>query len=946
MTSVVALLERAGDLARLDQAVELSRSGRGRAVAIVGPPGIGKTGLLAEAARRARARGLVVLAASGGELETELPFGVVRQLFDPALRFLAPGEREAVMSGSAALVARVLGAERGGSGSLADADAALHGLYSFVSNICTSRPLVLAIDDAHWMDAASLRFALFLLRRLSDLRVAMFVALRSGEPHADTSLVARLIAHSELGQIQPAPLSERAVAQIVGSELEGAPDERFVGACRNATGGVPFLVHALVAELRATGVEPTAASAAGIGEVGLETVARAMMLRLGRFGPAAVSLARAVAVLGADADLPRVAKLAGIGEEEALSALDGLVADHVLQAGRPVRFLHPLLRAAVYDALGPGERSRLHAGAVELLAAEGYADDVVARHVLATEPSGRLEVIVLLRAAARAAGARGAPDGAVVYLRRALEERPPRALRAELLLELGLSEKLVRDPACAEHLDQARGLLTDPAARARVAWELADVLTWAGMWEQALAVIEAGIAEAARTAPELAVRLEALRVNNSLFDSMTAGEVDRRVPMLRRAIAQGTASRDVLLVLACVDVMRGDRIPAAVGLVERALDDGRAVADEGSGSQTLTRALVALSFADELERVEQLLDVMSEDARRHGSVFGSLVVSGFRACVAGRRGELRTCGEQVRRAVELAQEHELTLPLVFSLWYGTEAMVERAELADIADLALSLQLPVVHERTLTGGWLDELRGRLLLARGARRRAVSELTACGQVVGAVRMHPGVSSWRSTLALAIAADDPIEARRLAQSELSDARRVALPRSIGIALRTLGLLEGDQTGIERLRESEQVLRDSFARLEHARTLVELGAALRRGNERAAARAPLRAGLDLAHRCGATKLCEHALTELAATGARPRRTMITGRDSLTPTEHRIATMAAQGMSNREIANALFVTLNTVQGHLRHVYRKLSITARTQLAAALTEAGERSARV
>jgi DNA-binding CsgD family transcriptional regulator len=177
------------------------------------------------------------------------------------------------------------------------------------------------------------------------------------------------------------------------------------------------------------------------------------------------------------------------------------------------------------------------------------------------------------------------------------------------------------------------------------------------------------------------------------------------------------------------------------------------------------------------------------------------------------------------------------------------------------------------------------------------------------------------------------------RLADSDLDAARRAGSPRPAGIALRTRGMLRGGQRGLDDLREAVAILRETGARLEHARALVELGAALRRANQRSAAREPLRAGLDLAYRCGAGRLAQRAATELRATGARPRRAVLTGLEALTPSERRVAELAAGGMSNPEIAQALFVTLNTVEGHLRHVYQKLAISSRGQLPAALRSA-------
>jgi len=163
--------------------------------------------------------------------------------------------------------------------------------------------------------------------------------------------------------------------------------------------------------------------------------------------------------------------------------------------------------------------------------------------------------------------------------------------------------------------------------------------------------------------------------------------------------------------------------------------------------------------------------------------------------------------------------------------------------------------------------------------------------------------------------------------------------VPRAAGIALRARGLLEGGEGGLRDLREAAELLAKSGARLEHARALVELGAALRRANQRTAGREPLRTGLDLAQRCGATRLAQRARAELIAAGARPRREAVTGLEALTASERRVAELAAAGMSNPEIAQALFITLNTVEGHLRRTYHKLSIGSRGQLPAALRSA-------
>jgi DNA-binding CsgD family transcriptional regulator len=201
------------------------------------------------------------------------------------------------------------------------------------------------------------------------------------------------------------------------------------------------------------------------------------------------------------------------------------------------------------------------------------------------------------------------------------------------------------------------------------------------------------------------------------------------------------------------------------------------------------------------------------------------------------------------------------------------------------------------------------------------------------------NPAFIAWRSPAALALLQlGEREEASRLTSEELELARTWGTPRALGAALRAAGLVQGGEQGLALLREAVEVVTGSPAKLEHAKARTELGAALRRANRRSDAREQLRHALELATICGATSLAARAGSELLATGARPRRIALSGVASLTPSERRVAEMAAQGPTNREIAQALFVTQRTVEVHLTSIYRKLAISSRAQLAAALAE--------
>jgi DNA-binding CsgD family transcriptional regulator len=231
------------------------------------------------------------------------------------------------------------------------------------------------------------------------------------------------------------------------------------------------------------------------------------------------------------------------------------------------------------------------------------------------------------------------------------------------------------------------------------------------------------------------------------------------------------------------------------------------------------------------------------------------------------------------------------------------------------------------------------RGRLRCAQGRFAEAVEDFMACGKRLTARgTRHPGMVPWQSNAALALQRlDQPRDAQRLVDQELEQARWLGVARALGIALRAAGLVRGGPAGLAMLHEAASVLARSSARLEQARALTDLGAALRRANRRTEAREPLRRGLDLAIQCHAAPLADWGRQELVAAGARPRRA-VSGVDALTPSELRVARMAAEGRGNRAIAQALFVTVKTVEVHLGSAYRKLGVPSRAALAGALAD--------
>jgi DNA-binding NarL/FixJ family response regulator len=929
------LLERGGELARIHEAIAALVRGHGGVLVIEGAAGIGKSALVEVLCEHAAEQRLPTLTARGSELEREFGFGVVRQLLETRVVRAGESERAELLAGAARLAAPVLGL---GDGSVGDSFAALHGLYWLLANLAVSGPVVLAVDDLHWADEPSLRWLVYLCHRLEGLPVLVAASTRPPRP-GQSSLLAELLAADGVEVLCPGSLSEPGIAQLICEGLGAQPDPAFVSACARATGGNPFLLRELIFDLAAAGVAPVVAQAAGLAERVPTQVERAVLARLGRLDQAAVRLAQAVAVLGERSGLRVAAALANLDINTTATAADALVTAELLAEGRPLRFMHPLVRSAVYDQMPSGARSKAHARAARLLVGEGAAPEQVAAQLLACEPVGDPNAVQALRAAAVAALAKGAPETAVTYLCRALAEPPSDSVRAAVLGALGCAERIARDPVAAAHLEQAWQVTSDPITRARLAGQLADVLFFAGELDRYLAVLQTALNDLGAHDPELAVRLHADKAVMVLTQAAPAEASQGSLEQLRELAARGgPASRWAQLVLAGVLAIRGESCHEVAGLVERGWDDGRFVAEETCEVKPAILAVLALTYTDELERAYALTEVMLADAQARGSVMGFLTVTSRRGLIALRRGALAEAEADIRVALEAFTKHNLILVAPLSAAAVGLTLLERGQLDQATAVVEGVTLTPAITEVSIGPVLLEARGRVRLARGQRAQAIADLRYCGQLADRIGMHnPNYLAWRSALALALAPEHPGEARELAQAELELARRVGSSRAIGITLRLCGLLTGGKDGIELLEQSVTVLEPTPMRLELAYSLTELGAALRRAGARIAAREPLRQALDLAVRCGATPLAQRARDEALAAGARPRRPWTTGVQALTPSELRVAQLAAQPLSNRDIAQALFITTKTVSDHLSSTYRKLNIHTRDQLTTAMT---------
>jgi DNA-binding CsgD family transcriptional regulator len=942
------LLERNEQLAQIDSALAEARAGRGTFVVLEGPAGIGKTALLAAARSAAADAGMRVLRSRGAELERDFAFGVVRQLFEPPLAEASEVERGDLLEGAAGVAAGLLGlpgAPRTDGSAASGIDpsfAVLHGLYWLCANLAADRPLCLVVDDAQLADAASLRYLAFLLTRLEDLDAALVVATRPREAGTDADLLATVTADPSAERIHLPPLTPEAVAQLVESRLGEVPDAFFVEACLQATRGVPFLLNELIEALREGRIAPTKEASQHVERIGAQTVGRSIHLRLRRLPDHAGRVARAVAVLE-QSDLLHAARLADLEEAKAAEAAELLTAAGIFEAGRPLTFSHPIVRSGIYLELTGAERGQSHRRAAQLLAEQPGAKERVAEHLLISEPAADAWVVERLLEAARAAERNCAPESAALFLRRALAEPPPPDDQSRLLLELGMAEASAGIAGWPEHLRRALEAAPDAVAAGGVAMVLGLALSRAQRFAESVEVLERASSSLGSSHSELALRLEAAAVIPGLNDPMTAPAAALRAKKLRERTAEHPAPPpELLAVSAWTSILTNEPAEVGADLATRAL-----VSETGAPSNseerpwfaepTFARATLALFCAERYAQMRPLLDASIGQAQATGDGGRLAVCLAIRGWLTLRQGDLLAAEADTQMALAAA---ELPAPPLYRLMNGgvlLNALVEQGDF-EAAERALAQLDSEVDSGMLTAAPLGLARGRLRVGQGRIAEGLEHFLAVGEsLTRAMVTCPSYVPWRSDAALAhLALGDRDSAERLAEEELLLARAFGASRALGVALRAAGVVTGGDRGASLLREAIDAFERGDARLERARALADLGAMLRRRNRRTEARELLRVALDAAHRAGAGPLAAYAETELRATGARPRRVVLTGPDSLTASERRIAELAGQGLSNREIAQTLFVTTRTVEGHLTSIFRKLQVDSRASLPAVL----------
>lgn len=593
-----------------------------------------------------------------------------------------------------------------------------------------------------------------------------------------------------------------------------------------------------------------------------------------------------------------------------------------------------LLRLAQLDIvqreMPAPRRDTLHRAAAALLAAQDAPPAALAPHLLATEPAGRLEVPSILRAAAADALSTGASENAVACLRRALSEPPPESELTAVLVELGRAEGMLGDPAGIDRLRVALSRSRDPRERGLIAVALGGLLAVAGELDEMISVSNSVAAELPESERELKLQLLA-HARTAAAQTLTPLSADP--PGIKMAELKGETRGERILLAAVANTGTRTTVAQMPDLCEmagRALGGTLLLKDIGAESPQFWTATTTMMFGDDYGQAERQIAAATADSQRRGSPRGYTLCLAFGSSLLYRLGRLAECAEDARRAAGLLASEPLVRS--YALSFLLDALIDQGQLEEarsaIADEALDELPPTAASSLLRIG-----RARLWRVDGDHRSALRELTFLDAPLD--DFSPVFVPWRAEIALALhGAGDGERAREIAADEVRRAERVRSRWAQARALHALGVVSGS---LEPLEQAERVTREVPIRLERARVLIELGAALRRRSRSREAQPALREGLDLADRCGAEPLAIRARQELVAAGARPRRPRITGRDALTPSELRVCRMAVEGASNREIAQALFVSLRTVETHLTKSYGKLGIAGREALTDALT---------
>jgi DNA-binding CsgD family transcriptional regulator len=908
-----ALLERDSPLDAIVRALAAVRESSGSALFVAAAAGMGKTAVLETGKYEAATSGFRVASAVGSRMEMGVPFGLVGQ----AIVALGGSEVD-----DPAELQRLGGQP-----------ARLYRMFRWLARVAAEKPLLLALDDLHWADPDSLELIGFIARRLADCHILVLGCLRP-EPDPAWKLALELVGsgHATIVPLEPlsAGASRELLEQRAPAGLDAEQRDRVVSACA----GTPLLLEAAAASLSDGGSLPSSTNGGGFRW-------SLLLERFAGLGDDAFRFVRAASILGVRFE-PRVAgTLAGLDQsawEHAHRLLQSAALMTDLGDGW-TGFIHPLFAQALLESQPPSERERAHARAFRLLAELGAPDALAAEHALAGKLHGDPLAIEVTARAGRAALAQGALDAARAHLGSAVELAGA-AAQAELLLDYasalaGRARMREAEALCARVLSQTE---LDPGTRTKALLLLARGAILAGQPADAQRLYEQAVAAATRADPES----EAIALVDAASNLYTLSPLAWSGSILARALevlpADDPSRTSIEFLDALTRLEAAD--PSGEEPLARIIESWLSQADPGASNwiwSMSTNAINALKLLEDLSGATELFEREFARAVDAGAPLVMTAVAMVYADAVWRIGRAREAVELLQRATALSGQ-----PV--RLWSDLGLAVALSELGRDAEAAPHIEaIRALTARVSTEYyashwlWLAVLDSRRLLSAGDARSASDAMLQAAEVARLTGWrHPLVVPWAGVGIEAHLAAGRIDlARDLIEEldELSRPLRCRWPRAIvALGRAQLAAAIGDFEHADLLFGRALAMFDEVPMpIFRAEALVAYGSHLRRTGRPRDAREPLGRALEICERAGADRVARLARTELAATGGRRRR-----RDGdsseLTAQERRVAELAAQGMTNAQIAAALGLAPKTIGHYLERTYTKLGIRSRREL--------------
>jgi DNA-binding CsgD family transcriptional regulator/tetratricopeptide (TPR) repeat protein len=952
------LVGRDHELHALDRLLQEVCAGSPRLVVLSGEPGIGKTSLIAELARRAQRAGCLVLQGRATELERDFPFGLFVDAFDAHLAALDDRSLDRLGPDELGELAAVFPALRslrpatGPVGTAAERFRAHHAARELMERLAARRPLLLTLDDVHWSDGASLELIGHLLRRIPDAAVMVAVALRTGQaPPALSSAIEDAgrtgqIERFMLGPLEPGD-AERLLAGSARTELPALYRE---------SGGNPFYLLQLARAARRPQEGPAGSEWTDDGEVP-PAISAAISAELDGLAAPVRAFAQASAVAGDPFELDVALATTALAEADALAALDELIARDVLRVGelpRRFRFRHPLVRKAIYVTTAPGTRLVAHERAAAELEARGAPPVARAHHVAQSARHGDAAAVALLREAGLEAAQR-APSSAALWFQAALRIVPastPAEERGSLHVALGGAH------AATGRFEDSRAAFVaaleltrpdDPLGRARLTSACASIELLLGRGEAARARLMAALDEL----PQPASRAGARLMMDLAASAFYATDDEGMREWARRALGAARPREDRSLIAGALGVLA--LAEAATGPVADAVAhcaEAAALID-AMPDEELAHGLDGLAH---LCGAEYCLDRFAEAAAhaRRGLALGRAtgrgdlfpVMSQALAGIMFSTGRLAEAAELIDGVVDAARLGDNAVALAWGLLNRgytslTAGDVERA----LGEAGEAVALTREMEGGVVAAWAGAVLAAGLVEAGRPEGAAELLLRAGGGAGLPRI-PGAfrANFLEVLTRAwLAAARPAEARQAADAARARAEAFGLDFATAVAERAVAAVAldaGDAGAAARRALGSAERADAVgARVEAGVSRTLAGRALAQAGDREGAVAVLERAASALDACGARRHRAAAERELRRLGrgahrrSRPGRPQDSGPASLTGRELEIARLVVDRRTNPEIAAELFLSIKTVETHLRNIFRKLDAGSRVEVA-------------